>query len=168
MVATAPPPLSRTTVTPRVAWFGFVVLCNAAGFLSSTLVGSEALRYVLLERPSFAPPSWIFAPVWTLLYTLMGTATYLVWRRSSGARRRTALLVFAIQLALNFAWTPVFFGLHRIFAAFLLLLANWLAVGAMTIVYARRVPLAGALLVPLWLWVSFAAVLNGAIWWLNR
>ncbi len=98
----------------------------------------------------------------------MGTATYLVWRRCSGVRRRTAMLVFAVQLALNFAWTPVFFGLQQIFAAFLLLLANWLAVGAMTLVYARRVPLAGALLVPLWLWVSFAAVLNGAIWWLNR
>jgi translocator protein len=168
MDATFDHKVSRTTGASWLAWLGWVVLCNAVGLLSAALVGSETSLYASLERPSFAPPSWIFGPVWTALYTLMGTATYLVWRRCTGEARRSALLVFGVQLALNAAWTPVFFGLERIFAAFLLIIANWLAVSAMTIVYFRRVPLAGALLVPLWLWVSFATVLNGAIWWLNR
>jgi benzodiazapine receptor len=143
-----------------------VALCNLTGFVSS-LFGTEQTFYAALTKPSFAPPSWVFAPAWTTLYTLMGTATYLVWRRCAGAIRRRAMGVFAVQLALNAAWTPVFFGLHEIGAAFLLIIANWIAVGAMGLVYYRRVPLAGALIVPLWLWVTYATVLNGAIWRLN-
>ena len=167
MDATFDTKLSRSGIS-WLAWFGFVVLCNGVGIASSLAMGSESTLYATLERPSFAPPSWVFAPAWTTLYTLMGTATYLVWRRCTGALRRTAMIVFAVQLALNAAWTPVFFGLEQIFAALLVIIANWLAVGAMTVTYYRRVPLAGALLVPLWLWVSFATALNGAIWWLNR
>lgn len=157
----------RLSIPWWAAWLGFVVLCNGVGFLSS-LTGQESQIYARIQTPSWAPPGWVFAPVWTTLYTLMGTATYLVWRRCEGAQARTALTVFAVQLALNAAWTPVFFGLERIFAAFVLIIANWLAVTAMMVVYARRVRLAGAMIVPLWLWVSFATVLNGAIWWLNR
>lgn len=151
-----------------MGWLAFVLLCNGVGLLSSAAVGSESTRYATLDRPSFAPPSWVFAPVWTALYTLMGTATYLVWHRCTGERRRNAMLVFAVQLALNAAWTPVFFGLEQIFAALLVIIANWIAVGAMMVTYYRRVPAAGAMIAPLWLWVSFATALNAAIWWLNR
>jgi tryptophan-rich sensory protein len=168
MNATFDVALPRSTVPPRVGWFSFVLVCNVAGFVGPALVGAESLRYAMLERPAFAPPWWIFAPVWIALYTLMGTATYLVWRRCTWERQRTAMRVLAVQLALHAAWTPVFFGLGQIFIAFLLLIASWLTVGAMTLVYACRVPLAGALLLPLWIWVWFAMVLNGGIWWLNR
>ncbi|MBS1119725.1 MAG: tryptophan-rich sensory protein [Deltaproteobacteria bacterium] len=147
-------------------WLGFVVLCNGVGFLSS-LTGRMGL-YQELVRPSWAPPAWIFGPVWAALYTMMATATYLVWRHTSGARRRTAMTVFAIQLALNCAWTPVFFGLEQLFAGFLVIVAVWCAVLAMTIVYARRDRVAGALVVPLLCWVGFAGALNAAVWWLNR
>lgn len=166
--------MAHTSTLPRASsppawavWLGFVVLCNATGLLSA-LVAPASSIYTELPRPSFAPPGWVFGPVWTLLYTLMGTAAFLVWQRRTGEPRRSALIVFGIQLALNAAWTPVFFGLQLYVAAFVVLLAIWVAVGVMTVMFFRRVPLAGALLVPLWVWVTFAAVLNGAIVYLAR
>src|SRR5690349_18209066 len=90
-----------------VSWLGFVVLCNAVGFTSS-LLGGEPTVYRELVRPSWSPPPVVFAPVWTTLYTMMGTATWLIWTR--GRDRSAALQVFAVQLATNFLWTPVFFG----------------------------------------------------------
>lgn len=156
----------RTHVPAWLVWLGFVVLCNGAGFLSS-LAGRMGL-YQELVQPAWAPPGWVFGPAWTTLYTLMGTATYLVWRRCGGERRRTAMIVFAVQLALNVAWTPVFFGLERVFAALVVIVLVWLSVLVMMIVYARRVPLAGVLIAPLLAWVGFATALNASIWWLNR
>ncbi len=145
---------------------GFVLLCNAVGFLSSLTGRMELYREISL--PAWAPPSAVFGPVWTVLYVLMGIATYRVWRRTSGDSRRTAMTVFAVQLALNAAWTPVFFGLEQFFAALLVIVLVWGSVLAMTIVYARRDRIAGAMVVPLLVWVSFATALNAAIWWLAR
>jgi tryptophan-rich sensory protein len=156
----------RTHAPAWLVWLGFVVLCLGVGFLSS-LTGRMEL-YRELVRPSWSPPAAVFGPVWSALYVLMGTATFLIWRRTSGERRRTAITVFAIQLALNFAWTPVFFGLERVFAALVVIALVWVSVLAMAIVYARRVRLAGAMNVPLLAWVTFAGALNAAIWWLNR
>lgn len=150
-----------------LAWIGFVVLCNGAGFLSS-LAGGEATIYQQLVQPSWAPPPWLFAPAWISLYTLMGTATYLVWRRCRGEARRDAMIVFAIQLALNVAWTPVFFGLQRFGLAVILISFVLAAITAMIVVYYRRVRVAGLMLIPLWLWVAFATALNASIWALNR
>jgi translocator protein len=148
------------------AWLGFVVLCNAVGFLSS-LPAQEQTIYRDLVQPSWAPPPSVFAPVWTTLYTLMGTATYLIWSRCEGSARRSALVIFAIQLALNAAWTPVFFGLGRFGLAIVVILANWAFVVLMGVAYWRRVKLAGVLVAPLALWVSFATLLNIAIYKLN-
>lgn len=150
-----------------LVWLGFVALCNGAGYLSS-LAGTEGAIYERLVQPSWAPPGWLFAPVWTTLYTLMGTATYLIWRRCRGTARRDALIVFGVQLALNVSWTPVFFGAQRYGLAVIVISFVLAAVTAMMIMYWRRVRLAGALVVPLWLWVGFATVLNAAIWSLNR
>lgn len=150
-----------------LAWLGFVLLCNGAGFLSS-LAGTAAPIYKSLVQPSWAPPAWVFAPAWTALYTLMGTATYLIWRRCTGTARRDAMIVFAIQLALNVSWSPVFFGLQQYGAAVIVISFVLASVTAMIVVYARRVRLAALLLVPLWLWVAFATALNAAIWSLNR
>jgi translocator protein len=160
--------VSHDRSIPRwVAWLGFVLLCNGAGYLSS-LAARESAIYERLVRPDWAPPGWVFGPVWTALYTLMGTATYLIWSRCSGRARRTALVVFGVQLALNMMWTPVFFGLERYGLAAVVIACVLAAVTAMLVVYVRRVRLAGVLIAPLWLWVAFASALNVAIWWLNR
>jgi translocator protein len=149
-----------------LALIGFILLSEAAGFLG-TLVGNQGF-YREIALPSWAPAPWLFGPVWVTLYVLMGVATWLVWRSRPGRDRREALGWYAVQLALNAAWTPVFFGLERIGAAFALILLIPPAVTAMILAYRRCSPLAALLLVPLWLWVGFATLLNGAIWWLNR
>lgn len=156
----------RTHAPGWLVWLGFVVLCVGVGFLSS--LGGRMELYQEIVRPSWSPPAAVFGPVWTALYVLMGTATFLIWRRTSGERRRLALGVFAVQLAFNAAWTPVFFGLESFFAALVVIVGVWASVLAMMVVYMRRDRLAGAMIVPLLLWVSFATALNAAIWWLNR
>ncbi len=145
---------------------GLIVLCNAVGFLSS-LPGREQPTYEAFVQPSWAPPSWLFAPVWSSLYTVMGIATYLVWRSPVGRHRRTALTVFAVQLALNASWSPVFFALHQYAAALVLIVAILAAVIVMIASYARVSKLAAALTVPLALWVGFATALNAGIVALN-
>ncbi len=147
-------------------WFGFVVLCNAAGFVSA-LAGGDPGFYQELARPAWAPPPWLFGPVWTALYTLMGTATFLVWDRTRGRARRTALTAFGVQLALNMLWTPVFFGLHSVGGGLVVIALVLASVIAMLVVYARRVPLAAALIAPLAAWVAFATALNAALYALN-
>lgn len=148
-------------------WLGFVVLCNGVG-VASAMVANEPTFYERLARPSWAPPASVFGPVWTLLYTLMGTATWIVWARTRGSVRHQAMTIFIIQLALNAAWTPVFFGLHLLGASIFVIAAVLIAVIVMGVTYGRRVWWAGALIAPLALWVAFATCLNIALWWLNR
>lgn len=155
--------MTSRAVPAWLSWLGFVVLCNAIGFASSLL--GQPTVYTELVRPSWSPPPVVFGPVWTALYIMMGTATWLIWRRA--ADRRPALVIFAVQLATNFLWTPVFFGLQRYGLAVIVIVANWLAVLAMLVAYHRRVAVAGWLVAPLLLWVSFATALNVAIWRLN-
>ncbi|MBC7978622.1 MAG: tryptophan-rich sensory protein [Myxococcales bacterium] len=157
----------RSRAVLALSWLGFVVLCNGVGFVSA-LAGGEPSYYQELARPSWAPPPSVFAPVWTILYTMMGTATWLVWLRARGAERRRAMTAFAVQLGLNAAWTPVFFGLHQPGLAVAVIVGVLVAVLAMLVVYARISRWAGALVVPLALWVAFATCLNLALWWLNR
>lgn len=148
-----------------VTWLGFVVLCNGVG-ITSALLGGDPAVYRELVRPAWAPPPSVFGPAWTTLYTLMGTATWLVWSR--GRDRARPLQIFALQLATNALWTPVFFGMQRYGLAIAVILANLALVIAMTILYFRRVRAAGWLVVPLIAWVTFASALNIAIWQLNR
>ncbi|KPK01963.1 MAG: hypothetical protein AMS20_12690 [Gemmatimonas sp. SG8_28] len=125
--------------------------------------------YPALAKPPFNPPSWVFGPVWTALYLMMGAALYLVWRE--GAQRpevRTAILLFAVQLALNGLWSVLFFGVRSPALAFAEILLLWTAIGATTLAFWAIRTTAGALLLPYLAWVTFAAVLNGSIWWLNR
>lgn len=147
------------------ACVGFVLLCNGVG-IASGVAGGDPAYYGQLARPSWAPPPVVFGPVWTALYTLMGVGAFLVWRR--GAAARPALAVFAAQLALNAAWTPVFFRLRAPGAALVVIALVLAAVVAMSVAFARQVRLAGLLQVPLALWVGFATALNAALWWLNR
>ena len=122
--------------------------------------------YRELEKPGWAPPPWLFGPVWTVLYAMMGIAAWLVDR--SRPMSRGALGLFGLQLALNALWTPIFFGLRRPFAAFVEILAMWVAILATVVAFTRARVVAGLLLVPYLAWVTFAALLNGAIWRRNR
>lgn len=123
--------------------------------------------YAALEKPAFTPPAWLFGPVWTLLYAAMGVAAWLVWRTRGFSGAGGALALFFTQLALNALWTVLFFGLRAPGLALAEILVLSLAIGATTIAFWRHHPLAGALLVPYWLWVTFAAALNLRIWQLN-
>jgi benzodiazapine receptor len=148
-------------------WLAMVLLCNGVGFVSA-VIGGDPSYYEQLVRPAWAPPPSVFGPVWTILYTLLGTAAWIVWTRAAGAARRRALIAFAVQLALNAAWTPVFFGLHQPGVAVAIIVGVLASVLAMVILFARARPGAAVLVAPLAVWVAFATCLNIAIWWLNR
>lgn len=125
--------------------------------------------YPSLAKPPFNPPAWVFGPVWTALYAMMGVALYLVWRQ--GWQRpdvRAAMLLFAVQLVLNGLWSVLFFGLRSPALAFAEILALWAAIAATAAAFRSVAPAAALLMLPYLAWVTFAAVLNGSIWWLNR
>lgn len=148
-----------------VAWI-FLLVALGAGV--GILFGADAW-YDGLLKPTFNPPTSVFGPVWTVLYALMAVAVWLVWRGRHGdaAMRRTALRLFWVQFALNLVWSPLFFGLHSPGLAFVDICLLWMAVLATALAFGRVRPLAGYLLVPYVLWVSFALVLNGTIWLMN-
>lgn len=145
-----------------VVW---LVLCFGAASLGGIFMPGE--WYATLKKPSWNPPGWIFGPVWTALYTMMAVAAWLVWKRGGFAAQRKPLALFLTQLVLNAAWTPLFFGLHLPGIAFAEIVMLWLAI-ASTLAAFRPVSTAAAwLLAPYLAWVSFAAVLNFALWRLN-
>jgi translocator protein len=152
-----------------LALAGFVAVSAAPGALGSlATAGGGSEWYQALDKPAFTPPDWVFGPVWSTLYVLTGVAAWLVWRRrrerpGAGA----AFAAFGAQLALNAAWTPVFFGLEAPGPAILVIVALWLAL-AETIRRFRHFSAAAALLLaPYLAWVTFAAALNVEIWRLN-
>ena len=125
--------------------------------------------YPSLTRPSFAPPSWVFGPVWTTLYVLMGVASWLVWREGTARPEvRSALALYAVQLAFNLAWSWLFFGFRQPAAALadIVVLLALIAVTAQR--FARISRIAALLMLPYLAWVAFATMLNAAFWWLNR
>lgn len=147
----------------------FILVCQAAGLLGVlTTPTGETAWYQSLAKPAFNPPGWVFGPVWTLLYTLMGYAAYRIWDLGTArADVRTALALFAVQLVLNAAWTPVFFGAESLAGGAVVIVMLWLILGVTTWAFFRLDRLAGALLVPYLLWVTYAAVLNLTIWSMN-
>lgn len=153
-----------------VALLVAVAVPLAVGALGSlaTSAGVDAW-YPTLRRPAWTPPSWVFAPVWTLLYVAMGVAAWLVWRR--GIQRplvRAGLAAFAVQLALNLAWPALFFGLRSPGWALLDIIALWAAIAVTMALFLRASLLAGLLLVPYLAWVTYALALNAAIWAMAR
>jgi benzodiazapine receptor len=125
--------------------------------------------YASLAKPAWTPPTWVFGPAWTILYAMMAVAAWRLWRRL-GARpheSRRALVLFAVQLALNLSWTPVFFGMQRPDLALVVILVLWLAIAATIVAAWKACKTAAALLVPYLAWVTFATALNAAIWRLN-
>lgn len=145
-------------------------ICEAVGGIGSLLNRSSiSTWYPSLRKPSFNPPNWVFGPVWTLLYALMGVSEFLIRRQRANPRhRRRAQQLFGIQLVLNGLWTPLFFGLRSPVIALVDIGLLWLAIVAAIPAFMRISKVAAVLLVPYLLWVTFAAALNEEIWRLNR
>jgi benzodiazapine receptor len=146
-----------------------LAVCLCAGFIGSFFTaGAIPTWYSALNKPSFNPPNWLFAPVWTTLYVMMGIAAYLVWRQGLSAPGvKLALAFFILQLILNVIWSLIFFNWHSPYYALLEIGALWLSI-VLTIVFFYQVYKPAAwLLVPYLLWVSFASFLNFSIWRLN-
>lgn len=146
-----------------------ITVCLLAGYIGSVFTASSLLIwYANLEKPSFNPPGWVFAPVWTVLYVMMGVSAYLVWREGLWNKDvKISLGMFGIQLALNVLWSFLFFGLRSPLYALVEISALWAAIAFTAVIFHRVSRTAGLLLVPYLLWVSFAAVLNFSIWKLN-
>ena len=147
-----------------------ILLCLSAGGIGSTFTAPAIPGwYATLAKPSFSPPNWVFAPVWTLLYIMMGLAAAIVWQKGlQNPQVRTALVVFLIQLILNMVWSALFFGLRSPLYGLVDILFLW-AMILVTIAHFSKVStLAAALLIPYILWVTFATGLNFWIFLLNR
>ena len=145
----------------------WIALSAAAGVVGAIASIDAATFYQQLARPAWAPPSWLFGPVWTLLYLLMGIAAWLVWRKRETANVGTALALFVAQLAANALWSWLFFAWQRGAWAFADIVALLVVVAATAVTFARVRPAAGALMLPYLAWVAFAGALNFSVWRAN-
>jgi len=142
---------------------------GALGALFSPAVSAAANHwYALLAKPHWAPPNSWFAPVWTVLYAMMGASAWLIWRERYHRGRSPALAAYAIQLIINAAWAPLFFGARNIGAGLFVIVALWLAIVWTVREFAVVKPAAAWLLTPYLIWVSFASALNLSLWKLNQ
>lgn len=158
----------QTRKRDTMAFAVFLALCLAVSAMGAAVTAtSVGTWYRTLVKPPFSPPDWIFAPVWTTLYFMMAVAAWRVWRRGGLRQARPALTLFAVQLVLNLTWSIVFFGMRAIGAALVEIAVLLLAILATTVVFWQRDRVAGMLFIPYTAWVTFAAVLNAALWRLN-
>lgn len=156
--------MNKSPSPPRqaLALAGFIAVTFCAPLLG--IFAQPDQWYATLTKPAWNPPSWIFGPMWSLLYLLMAVAAWLVWRRAGWQR---ALWIYFIQLALNAAWTPIFFGAHQIGWALLEIIVMWFAILLTMRAFFPISKAAGWMLAPYLAWVSFAAFLNFTLWRLN-
>ncbi|MEP7092821.1 MAG: TspO/MBR family protein [Flavobacterium sp.] len=148
-----------------------VIVCLTVGYSSSTVTKTGVeIWYPTIIKPAFNPPNWIFMPVWTLLFVLMGIAAGLVWDKikEQNAEVKKALGFFLIQLALNVIWSYLFFGLKNPMLALIEIALLWLMIYETYLKFIKINKIAGYLLIPYMVWVGLAAILNASIWWLNR
>ena len=146
-----------------------IAICLFAGFLGSFFtIPAIPTWYATLAKPSFAPPNWLFFPVWTTLFVMMGISLYLVWRRGlEGQQVKNALVIFAVQLILNVLWSAAFFGLRSPLSGLIEISILWISIAFTIMIFMKISRTAGLLLIPYIIWVSFAAILNFMIWRLN-
>lgn len=146
-----------------------ILLCEGVGIVGSVFtVSSIPAWYTTLQKPSFSPPNWIFGPVWITLYALMGVALYLVWMKGLKKKEnRRSIAIFVIQLTLNALWSIVFFGGRSILGGMIVIAALWLLIVLTIVTFWKISKTAGLLLLPYLAWVSFAAILNASLSWLN-
>lgn len=158
---------------PVIALLLFLTASYAAGFVGALATNqSLPFSYIVLNKPAWAPPGWLFAPVWTVLYGLMSWAAWLVWSvppvEVPSGRRTWALTMFFVQLVLNALWPWIFFGWQQLRIGLFEICLLWLAILATAIMFARIRPTAGWMLAPYLAWVTYAAALNWAIFRLNH
>jgi len=146
---------------------GLIVACNLIGSLGAIWTSSDNAWYRGINKPSFNPPNWVFGPVWTLLFTLMGIALYLVWISPSSKIRTIALILFGIQFVFNVLWSYLFFGLNNPFWSLIEIFILLIFIFATGIYFYIVNKFAGYLMVPYFVWVSFASFLNYHLWKLN-
>ena len=159
----------NTTSTSQ-QWLGLlfslllVFAAAAAGGLASASAGNFFME---LDRPLWAPPAWLFGPAWTVLYLLMGVASWLVWRRGGFSDARLALTLYGVQLVLNGLWTWLFFVMRSGGLAFIEIIILWILILATLIAFWRKNKLAGLMLVPYLIWVAYASALTFSLWQRN-
>ena len=146
-----------------------IFICLCAGFIGSFFTSpSIPTWYATLQKPSFAPPNWVFFPVWTSLFILMGISLFLVWQKGWEDKRvKTAIYIFAGQLVLNALWSVAFFGLKSPLLGLIEIIILWIAILATILSFMKLSRTAAYLLMPYILWVSFATIVNFSIWRLN-
>ncbi|NBS41738.1 tryptophan-rich sensory protein [bacterium] len=158
--------MNAKNIGALAAWIGVSELAGVVG--SAFTFSAISDWYAFLNKPFFSPPNWLFGPVWTTLYAMMGVAAFLVWRHGwKKPETRHALTAFGVQLALNALWSILFFGARRIDLALIEIVALWIAIVLTIVRFSRVSPKAAALLLPYLAWVSFASALNVALWTLN-
>ena len=166
-------PLKPDKYTPKKHWdipglCLFISLCLLVSGLGGAITSNTVdTWYQGINKPSFNPPDWVFAPIWITLYVLMGIAAWRIWRKSSPKKIVIPLAVFSIQLALNLIWSFLFFGIQRIDLALFEIVTLLIVIIANTVLFWRVDRLAGIFLIPYIAWVTYAMILNASIWILN-
>ena len=149
-----------------IPYLVFPAVSLLAGSLSALLTGENMMLYQTVEKPALAPPAILFPIVWSILYLLMGVSAAMVFN-AAGSCRRTGLILFFVQLAVNFFWSILFFNLRAFLFAFVWLILLWILTAAMLAAFYKTRRLAGLLQIPYLLWLTFAAYLNFSVFWLN-
>lgn len=144
---------------------GWILLCFAAAAIGAYF--DPGSWYELLEKPAWTPPNWVFPVVWPLLYLCMGIAAWMIWNEYGFDKGKNELRLFLVQLVLNAAWSWLFFGQHDIAVALAEIMMLWLAICFTMMLFWKKNPIAGYLMLPYLLWVSYATALNFVIWQLN-
>jgi translocator protein len=158
--------MNTNTLLKLVAALGLPQIAGGIGALFTT--SAIPTWYATLQRPEIAPPNWVFGPVWTTLYVIMGVAAFLVWQKGLYRKDvKVALSLFLVQLLLNTLWSILFFGMQNPGAAFIEIIVLWLAILATITTFAKVSRVAAWLLIPYLAWVSFAAYLNYSFWMVN-
>jgi len=145
-----------------------LILPLGLGFTAGLLTAKAIPEwFATLNKPSFNPPAYLFGPVWTALYLLMGVSMFLIWNTAKTERRQKALIVFGVQLFFNFWWSILFFSFHAIFLSIIDILLMWFLILYMIFLFKKIKPIAAYLQIPYLLWVTFATILNITIYFLN-
>lgn len=154
----------RSPRNPILGLCGWLLLCFIAAAVGGLASANAGNFYGQLVRPSWGPPAWLFGPVWSVLYAMMAVSAWLVWKDRGWRGARAALTLFVVQLVANALWTWIFFVWHMGAAAFVEIVLLWVLIACTALVFWRTRKLAGALLLPYLLWVSFASALSYAMW----
>ena len=151
-------------------FFVSILICLLAGGLGTIFtISSIPTWYAHLNKPFFSPPNYLFAPVWTTLYILMGISLYLIWKKGIKTKKiHEAIYIFGIQLVLNAIWSPIFFGAKNIFLALAVIILMWIYILKTIVSFSKINKLVSYLLYPYIAWVSFATILNFSVWILNK